>query len=51
MLEICMHTNVIHVLSFTLYPNTLLVFENLCNQANIRMNPVLVSALIINYGC
>ena len=30
------------------YPNTLLVFEYLCNRANIRANRVFVSALFLN---
>ena len=34
-----------------LYPNTLLVFEYLCNRTNIRVNQVFVSALIVTVKC
>ena len=33
----------------SVYPNTLMVFEYLCNRANIRANRVFVSALLQNY--
>ena len=33
-------------ININVYPNTLLVFEYLCNQANIQANRVFVSALI-----
>ena len=36
--------------SFTVYPNTLLVFEYLCNRANIQTNRVFVSALVNTFA-
>ena len=37
----------VHQNHFVVYPNTFMVFEYLCNRANIRANRVFVSALIL----
>ena len=36
---------IVHQNNFVVYPNTFMVFEYLCNQANTRVNQVFVSAL------
>ena len=41
----------VHQNHFVVYPNTFMVFEYLCNWANIRANRVFVSALTHIANC